>query len=103
MLQFAVSQNAQDANARLHLGNLYAALGRLDDAVSCWQQAAKHNPKLSMAFRNLGLHQATVKDDLPKAQEFYNKAIADAQAHMHDRVGDLDGSCYEPEFGYWKR
>ena len=33
----------------------------------------------------------------------YNKAIADAQAHMHDRVGDLDGSCYEPEFGYWKR
>ena len=33
----------------------------------------------------------------------YNKAIADAQAHMHDRIGDLDGSCYEPEFGYWKR
>lgn len=33
----------------------------------------------------------------------YNKAIADAQAHMHERVGDLDGSCYEPEFGYWKR
>jgi uncharacterized protein (DUF2164 family) len=33
----------------------------------------------------------------------YNKAIADAQVHMHDRVGDLDGSCYEPEFGYWKR
>ena len=33
----------------------------------------------------------------------YNKAIADAQAHLLDRVGDLDGSCYEPEFGYWKR
>ena len=33
----------------------------------------------------------------------YNKAIADAQAHMHDRVGDLDGSCYQPEFSYWKR
>jgi uncharacterized protein (DUF2164 family) len=33
----------------------------------------------------------------------YNKAIADAQAHMHDRVGDLDGSCFEPEFSYWKR
>jgi uncharacterized protein (DUF2164 family) len=33
----------------------------------------------------------------------YNKAVADAQAHMHERVGDLDGSCYEPEFGYWKR
>ena len=33
----------------------------------------------------------------------YNKAIADAQRHMHDRVGDLDGSCYQPEFSYWKR
>jgi len=33
----------------------------------------------------------------------YNKAIADAQAHMHERVGDMDGSCFEPEFGYWKR
>jgi len=33
----------------------------------------------------------------------YNKAIADAQAHTHDRVGDLDGVCYEPEYGYWKR
>ena len=33
----------------------------------------------------------------------YNKAIADAQAHLQDRVRDLDGSCYEPEFGYWKK
>ena len=33
----------------------------------------------------------------------YNQAIADAQAHLHDRVADLDGTCFEPEFGYWKR
>lgn len=33
----------------------------------------------------------------------YNQAIADAQAHLHDRVADLDGSCFEPEFGYWKK
>ncbi len=33
----------------------------------------------------------------------YNQAIADAQALMHERVGDLDGSCHEPELGYWKR
>ena len=33
----------------------------------------------------------------------YNQAIADAQAHLHDRVADLDGACFEPEFGYWKR
>ena len=33
----------------------------------------------------------------------YNQAIKDAQAHLHDRVRDLDESCSEPEFGYWQR
>ncbi len=32
----------------------------------------------------------------------YNRAIADAQAYMRDKVADVEGSCYEPEFGYWK-
>ena len=31
----------------------------------------------------------------------YNHAISDAQAYLQDKVVDLDGSCYEPEFGYW--
>ena len=33
----------------------------------------------------------------------YNGAIADAQAQMQERVTDLDGTCYQPEFGYWKK
>ncbi len=33
----------------------------------------------------------------------YNQAVRDAQAQMLDKVTDLDGSCYEPEFGYWKK
>lgn len=33
----------------------------------------------------------------------YNQAIADAQAHMQERVTDLDGSCFEPELTYWKK
>jgi len=33
----------------------------------------------------------------------YNRAIADAQARMQERVVDLDGICYEPEFAYWKK
>jgi uncharacterized protein (DUF2164 family) len=32
----------------------------------------------------------------------YNKAVAEVQAHLQERVTDLDGSCYQPEFGYWK-
>jgi uncharacterized protein (DUF2164 family) len=31
----------------------------------------------------------------------YNRAIADAQVHLRDRVADLEGACYEREFGYW--
>ena len=33
----------------------------------------------------------------------YNQAIADAQAHVQDRVADLDNSCYQLEFGYWSK
>ncbi len=33
----------------------------------------------------------------------YNQAITDAQAYMQERVSDLDGTCYEPEFGYWRK
>ena len=32
----------------------------------------------------------------------YNHAIADAEAYMRGKVADVEGSCYEPEFGYWK-
>lgn len=33
----------------------------------------------------------------------YNQAVTDVQAHMQDRVVDLDSACYEPEFMYWTR
>ena len=32
----------------------------------------------------------------------YNQAITDAQSYMKDRVDDLDGTLYEPEFDYWR-
>jgi len=31
----------------------------------------------------------------------YNRAIADAQVYLRDRVADLEATCYEKEFGYW--
>ncbi|WP_319419857.1 DUF2164 domain-containing protein [Pleurocapsa sp. FMAR1] len=33
----------------------------------------------------------------------YNQAIIDAKSYINDWVNDLDGTCYEPEFGYWKK
>jgi uncharacterized protein (DUF2164 family) len=32
----------------------------------------------------------------------YNQAVADAQTYFAQRVADLEGVCYEREFGYWK-
>ena len=31
----------------------------------------------------------------------YNQAIADAQEYMNERVADLGGVRYQPEFDYW--
>ena len=33
----------------------------------------------------------------------YNRAVADAQARVQDMVSELDGTCFEPEFTFWKR
>uniref|UniRef100_A0A7V4XSS4 DUF2164 domain-containing protein n=1 Tax=Acidobacterium capsulatum TaxID=33075 RepID=A0A7V4XSS4_9BACT len=33
----------------------------------------------------------------------YNRAIADAQARMQQRVADLSGELYAEEFPYWRK
>lgn len=37
------------------------------------------------------------------APSVYNAAIADAQTYLTDRLADVEGTCYEPEFGYWPK
>lgn len=37
------------------------------------------------------------------APSIYNTAVTDAQTYVRDRLADLDGACFEPEFGYWPR
>jgi len=37
------------------------------------------------------------------APSVYNAAIADAQVYLRDRIADLDGACFAPEFTYWPR
>jgi tetratricopeptide (TPR) repeat protein len=75
ILRYAVQKNPGDANAHLHLGNLYANLGRLDEAVQEWEKCVSLTPTKSMAFRNLGLF-AGAKGDLAKAESLYRKAAA---------------------------
>jgi uncharacterized protein (DUF2164 family) len=37
------------------------------------------------------------------APTIYNGAVSDAQTWLRDRVADLEGVCYEPEFAYWPK
>jgi uncharacterized protein (DUF2164 family) len=37
------------------------------------------------------------------APTIYNQAITDAQTRLQDAVMDLDGSCHEPDLGYWNK
>jgi uncharacterized protein (DUF2164 family) len=37
------------------------------------------------------------------APTIYNIAIGDAQAYINERISDIEGTCYEQEFTYWKR
>lgn len=75
VLRYAIAHNPEDAHAHLHLGNLYAHLGRLDEATECWREAARLDSGLSIAWRNLGLL-AWSEEDLAEAAALYRKAIA---------------------------
>lgn len=33
----------------------------------------------------------------------YNRAIGDAQKYFQERALDLEGVCYQKEFGYWSK
>ncbi len=75
VFKYAIRKNPKDACAHLHLGNLYAHLGRVDEAVGHWRRAANLDSSLSVALRNLGLHAWAVENDLSKAERLYRKAI----------------------------
>jgi len=76
VLSYAINEKPGDANAHLHLGNLYGDLGRVDEAVAQWEKAVQLDTALSIPFRNLGLASLSRERDLSKAAEHYRKAIA---------------------------
>jgi tetratricopeptide (TPR) repeat protein len=76
ILEYALARNPSDAQDHLHVGNLYAHLGRTREAADHWQRAVELNPSLSVAYRNLGLYAWSADKDLARAEQFYRKAVA---------------------------
>ncbi len=75
VLRYAVRENPNDVQAHLHIGNLYAHLGRVTEAVDHWREAVRLDSSLSIAHRNLGLYALTIDDDVAQAEQAYRKAI----------------------------
>jgi uncharacterized protein (DUF2164 family) len=51
-------------------------------------------------LQSLGLLDFFLKEIGPTV---YNAGVTDAQAYLRDRLEDLEGACYETEFGYWPK
>lgn len=60
----------------LYLGNLYAGLGRIEEAVTAWEKAVALDDSLSVAHRNLGMYAWKKENDLSKAAARYSKALS---------------------------
>jgi tetratricopeptide (TPR) repeat protein len=75
VLEWVISRRPEDAYAYFQLGNLLANLGQVDRAAEAWSRAVELDPKLNIAWRNLGLV-ATKNNQLDQAEQFYRQAIA---------------------------
>jgi tetratricopeptide (TPR) repeat protein len=75
VLRKALSYNPSDGNAFYFMGNiLYEKQPEV--AIENWENAVKLNPRLAVAYRNLGWGYFYHYNDLPKAISEYEKAIS---------------------------
>lgn len=74
-LEYAAQERPDDAQAHLYLGNLYAHLGRREDAAAQWRRSAELNPTSPAALCNLALYTRVIEKDLPQAATLYRQAI----------------------------
>jgi len=75
LLMLAWHADPTDWPARLLLGNLFAALGRRDEALGAWEEAAEIDDSDAVLCRNLGLAQHLWQSDRDAALGWYAKAI----------------------------
>jgi len=76
LLILACMMNRENWKARLYLGNLFASVGRRDEALQVWLSAARIDDRDFVLCRNLGLAHHLWKGDHATAFSWYAKAIA---------------------------
>ncbi|MBN1559152.1 DUF5107 domain-containing protein [candidate division KSB1 bacterium] len=75
VLNYAIEQQPQDANAFYYLGNLLFDL-QPERAIQLWQRAVDLDPQFSLAYRNLGVGYSQFKNDVATAITFYEAALS---------------------------
>ena len=70
--------DARDSHARHLLGNVLYGLGRREEALVHWREAARLSPELSLAWRNVGYAERQLhSDDRAAVQAYRNAFLAD--------------------------
>jgi tetratricopeptide (TPR) repeat protein len=75
--------NKGDIHAVVNQGVRFWALGKTDEAQSCFEQALRIQPHNADAFYNLGA-MADYKGDLPRALDFYKRSQYHASTQMNE-------------------
>ncbi len=76
VLKSALDKNPSEARAHFYLGELYYGQGRKEEALAEWIAAANKGDDFAVLHRNLALAYQEVENNLFKAQEELQKAIA---------------------------
>jgi tetratricopeptide (TPR) repeat protein len=64
-----------DSHALYYMGNYLFAHGRYEEGARSWTAAFGQGFEYSVLMRNLGLYAWRMKNDLPNAADFYEKAV----------------------------
>lgn len=75
VLREDLSRNRSDAQAQYSFANFLFAKNQYDEAAALWKDALAHGFKNAVVFRNLGVYQWHVKNNLANAAEDYSEAI----------------------------
>lgn len=76
ILQFAIAQNAADANAPYYLGNLWYDKRQYSLAIRYWEQSANINKNFPTVWRNLGIAYFNKQQEQEKALACFEKAFS---------------------------
>jgi tetratricopeptide (TPR) repeat protein len=90
VLKTALNYNPEDGKAYYYIGNILYDK-QPGYAIENWENAIKYNPSLAIAYRNLGWGYYRHYEDVPKAIDYYEKAISlnDEEAIYYTELSDL--------------